>query len=93
MQEGLSSEGALKDVAVRLGMKKPPEIHVEEYYPTFLNMAKNFMEGVCAREGKSVYARAKERVCVVPVCVVLWWYTVLTRDRHVEYIVRMCVYT
>ena len=32
-------------IAIQLGMKKPPDIRVEEFYPTFLSMAKNFMEG------------------------------------------------
>ena len=32
-------------IAIQLGVKKPPDIRVEEYYPTFLSMAKNFMEG------------------------------------------------
>ena len=33
-------------IAIQLGLKKPPDIRVEEYYPTFLSMAKNFMEGI-----------------------------------------------
>ena len=33
-------------IAIQLGLKKPPDIRVEEYYPTFLSMAKNFMEGM-----------------------------------------------
>ena len=33
-------------VALKLGLRKPPDISVDEYYPTFLNMAKNFMEGI-----------------------------------------------
>ncbi len=39
-------EGGLEEaIAVKLGLKKPPDINVEEYYPTYLNMAKNFMHG------------------------------------------------
>ena len=34
-----------KDVAVKLGLKKSPDLRMEEYYPTYLSMAKNFMEG------------------------------------------------
>lgn len=37
--------GANKDVAVKLGLKKAPDLRAEEYYPTYLSMAKNFMEG------------------------------------------------
>ena len=33
-------------IALKLGLRKPPDIKVEEYYPTFLSMAKNFMEGM-----------------------------------------------
>ena len=36
---------ANKHVAIKLGLKKPPDLRVEEYYPTYLSMAKNFMEG------------------------------------------------
>lgn len=32
-------------MAVKLGLKKAPDLRVEEYYPTYLSMAKNFMEG------------------------------------------------
>ena len=32
-------------MAVKLGMKKAPDINVEQHYPTYLSMAKNFMEG------------------------------------------------
>lgn len=32
-------------IAIQLGLRKPPDIRVDEYYPTFLSMAKNFMEG------------------------------------------------
>ncbi len=43
---GMEREGSLEEaIAVKLGLKKPPDINVEEYYPTYLNMAKNFMEG------------------------------------------------
>ena len=44
-------------IAIQLGLKKPPDIRVEEYYPTFLSMAKNFMEGerkVCVRVSRRV---------------------------------------
>ncbi|XP_019864517.1 PREDICTED: paired amphipathic helix protein Sin3a [Amphimedon queenslandica] len=34
-----------ESIAVKLGLRKLPGIQVDEYYPTFLNMAKNFMEG------------------------------------------------
>jgi hypothetical protein len=37
-------------IAIKLGLKKPPDICVQEYYPTFLSMAKDFIEG----EGKSM---------------------------------------
>ena len=33
-------------IAIQLGLRKPPDIRVDEYYPTFLSMAKNFMEGI-----------------------------------------------
>ena len=38
-------------MAVKLGMKKAPDINVEQHYPTYLSMAKNFMEGEGGREG------------------------------------------
>ena len=41
-------------IAIKLGLKKPPDIRVQEYYPTFLSMAKNFMEGEGGRESKDV---------------------------------------
>ena len=39
------SEVKESSVALKLGLRKPPDIKVEEFYPTFLNMTKNFMEG------------------------------------------------
>ncbi len=56
---GMEREGSLEEaIAVKLGLKKPPDINVEEYYPTYLNMAKNFMEGIFFRnkglEGRTV---------------------------------------
>jgi len=47
MGEKEAAEGCVtnKDVAVKLGLKKAPDLRVEEYYPTYLSMAKNFMEG------------------------------------------------
>ncbi len=43
---GTGREGSLEEaIVVKLGLKKPPDINVEEYYPTYLNMAMNFMEG------------------------------------------------
>ena len=34
-----------ESVAVKLGLKKSPDILAEQHYPTYLTMAKNFMEG------------------------------------------------
>ncbi len=45
-----SAEVKVSSVALQLGLRKPPDIRVEEYYPTFLNMAKNFMEGGLQRQ-------------------------------------------
>lgn len=38
-------ETCSESVAVKLGLKKPPDIQTEQHYPTYLSMAKNFMEG------------------------------------------------
>ena len=52
-------------MAVKLGMKKAPDINVEQHYPTYLSMAKNFMEGeggwVRGREGGREGERGRER--------------------------------
>ena len=37
--------GVGASVAVKLGLKKAPDIRTEQHYPTYLSMAKNFMEG------------------------------------------------
>jgi paired amphipathic helix protein Sin3a len=42
---GGGKAGVETNVAVKLGLKKMPDIQVDEYYATFLNMAKNLMEG------------------------------------------------
>ncbi len=43
-----------ESVAVKLGLKKSPDILAEQHYPTYLTMAKNFMEGECRVHGVRV---------------------------------------
>ena len=44
-EEGMVMGGG-ESVAVKLGLKKSPDILAEQHYPTYLTMAKNFMEGM-----------------------------------------------
>jgi paired amphipathic helix protein Sin3a len=66
-------------IAVKLGLKKLPGIVVDEYYPTFLNMAKSFMEG-------SVDSSSYEDTCREMFGVHA--YLTFTIDRLVQNIVR-----
>lgn len=44
-EDEVTHESRTSGVAAQLGLKKPSDVQVEDLYPTFLNMAKNFMEG------------------------------------------------
>ncbi|XP_064388294.1 paired amphipathic helix protein Sin3a-like isoform X2 [Halichondria panicea] len=74
-----SAEVKESSVALQLGLRKPPDIKVEEYYPTFLNMAKNFMEG-------NIDTTTYEDTCREMFGVNA--YVVFTIDRLVQNIVR-----
>ncbi|KAL5469519.1 hypothetical protein EMCRGX_G030782 [Ephydatia muelleri] len=72
-------ESRTSSVAAQLGLKKPSDIQVEDLYPTFLNMAKNFMEG-------NIDSNTFEDTCREMFGVRA--YTVFTIDRLIQNTVR-----
>jgi paired amphipathic helix protein Sin3a len=76
-EEGETAAGG--NVAINLGIKKSPDIQIDEYFPTFLNMAKNLMEG-------NIDSTTYEDTCREMFGVHA--YVVFTIDRLVQNIVR-----